>query len=87
MESEQAKQFFREIGEVCQKHGIGAIVGWYVCQNGDGHFKLYDPADSNMKTCAVIMSAHIESWQNRTMEQGDKIIEIEQVITARPLDQ
>lgn len=89
MDNEQAAQFFREIGEICQKHGIGAFVGWYVCQagNGDGHFKYYDPTDSNMKSCALIMSAHVENWHNRTIKQADKVTEVSQVITAWPLDQ
>lgn len=89
MDNVTAQQFFREIGEVCQKHGIGAFVGWYVCQagNGDGNFKYYDPADSYMKSCAEIMSAQVEAWHNRTMEPGDQVTEIREIIMARSSDQ
>lgn len=88
MKNEQANQFYREVGEICQRYGVGAFVGWYVMQNGDGdgHFKFYNPADHEMKACALIMGAMVENWQKQTDQPGDQTTEIKAVLSGKPLD-
>lgn len=86
MTNEQAKQFYREIGEVCQKHGIGAFVGWWINKDdGHGHFSYYNPLDEEMKQAALIMAAMVEMWEQQ-VERSELKGNIQDVITARPLD-
>lgn len=67
MDNETAQQFYKQVGQVCEKFGIGAFVGWWAgshgSHDGNGSFSYYNPIDLEMKQAATIMHAMIERYE------------------------
>lgn len=65
MTDEQVKAFYREIGAVCGKYGIGICVGmWFEGKDGDnwGPFKFWDVTDTDCKEVADFLVNRIERF-------------------------
>jgi hypothetical protein len=75
MTTEEITQFYREIGGVCKKYNMSALVGvWF---SGRGHDELgkmmfWDLSDTRMKAIVEAIAAKYEAWAKESVKYTPK---------------
>lgn len=65
MTNEQIKQFYREIGDVMNKHKVSGIAGvWFAGEGHDefGQLVFWDAANGQMKRVVELINKKYEGW-------------------------
>lgn len=68
---ESIQNFYREIGQVCQKYGVSTLVGiWFEGSAGDhyGFIKNHDITDTRMGLISTAIAEKLGQWADSIHE-------------------